>query len=83
MDFYRINNDHNKVAEGIRNYNSTPIFVVYRNGIPFYYKNTFFSNEIFTQFLEITKALNIFDAGTLDKAVEDRMAHENILSDLK
>ena len=79
MEFYRIDNDKNKMGQGMRNYNSTPIFVLYKNGVPFYFKNGFFTKKIFEDFLDITKSLSTFNVEILEKNIDDRMQQETLL----
>ena len=83
MEFYRVDNDFNKSGMGLRNYNSTPIFVMYKNGVPFYFKNTFFTKKIFEDFLDVTKSLDsLVEQEMLDQAVKDRAESETMLKDL-
>lgn len=64
--FYRIDNDTNK-TQGLKNYNSTPIFVMYKKGyhtLPWYFKMPYFTKTLFSNFVEITKQLHVMDKDT-------------------
>lgn len=63
INFYRINNDRNK-TEGVRNFNSTPVFVFYKKGYtnPFVYKMPIFTESLFESFLKITSEIKLMSA---------------------
>lgn len=63
VKFYRIDNDTNK-TEGLKNYNSTPIFVMYKKGyenLPWYFKMPYFTKKLFSNFVDITKELQVMN----------------------
>ena len=70
LTFYRTNNDHNK-AEGVRNYNTTPVFAYYKNGctIPFLYKMPIFTEELFQDFLRITGEVSLMNFDSFHKGI--------------
>jgi hypothetical protein len=83
LSFYRINNDHNK-AEGVRNFNTTPVFVYYKNNCkhPFVYRMPIFTEDLFEAFLRITGGVSLIDKATFNKAIEDRQAVEPTVQEL-
>lgn len=71
--FYRIDNDTNK-TEGLKNYNSTPIFVMYKKGydnLPWYFKMPYFTKKLFSNFVDITKELQVMNPSTFKSHIAE------------
>ena len=70
LEFYRIDNDKNK-AEGVRNFNSTPVFAYYKqnNPNPFLYRMPIFTSDLFSSFLTITGNVKIIDSQLFNKTI--------------
>ena len=85
VDFYRIDNDRNK-AEGVRNYNSTPVFVYYKAGYPqypFLYRMDIWTEALFGMFLTVTKEVAVVPPSVLEKCVRERVATGNVWQELQ
>ena len=85
VDFYRIDNDRNK-AEGVRNYNSTPVFVYYKAGYPqypFLYRMDIWTEALFGMFLTVTKEVAVVPPSVLEKCVRERVAAGNVWQELQ
>ena len=88
LNFYRINNDANK-SEGVRNYNSTPVFVYYKSGYkyPFIYKQPIFTEQLFEDFLKITSELKIITPQSFELNISTKnksnLAIQELLKELK
>lgn len=71
--FFRIDNDTNKTA-GLKNYNSTPIFVMYKKDyptLPWYFKMPYFTKNLFSNFIEITKSLQVMNPEQLKNHLKE------------
>jgi hypothetical protein len=80
LKFYRINNDYNK-AEGVRNFNTTPVFAYYKEhcNVPFIYKMPIFTDQLFSSFLDITGSLKLMDNNTLNRAINNHKQAEPLV----
>ncbi len=75
MKFYRIDNDFNK-SQGLKNYNSTPVFVMYKNGypaLPWYFKMPYFTKNLFSNFVDITKQVKVINASSLKNHISEHI----------
>lgn len=70
VSFYRINNDKNK-AEGVRNFNSTPVFVYYKQNCtgPFVYRMPIFTEDLFEAFITITGSVSLMNPSVFSEAI--------------
>ena len=80
INFYRINNDLNK-SEGVRNYNSTPIFAFYKKGYenPFLYRMPIFTDALFNDFLNITSEVKVFPLSDLNTHIKSHSTSEHLI----
>ena len=82
LEFYKINNDKNK-AEGVRNFNTTPVFVYYKQNCltPFVYRMPIFTEDLFEAFIRITGGISLVNPAIFNEAIEGRKVSEELLKE--